>query len=85
MSLAALAVAATTGTAVVFMGAVMIHDMLAQPLINWLLPICLFLGVALVAGVAAELYKAKVGCDCVGRAGPVLAAMCGPAAVLLSY
>lgn len=50
-----------TGVAVVLMGAVMMHDMAGAAYINWLLPILLFLGLVLVAGLVAEAYKSKVG------------------------
>jgi hypothetical protein len=52
---------ATTGVATVLLGCVLMHDMVGAPHVAWLLPVLLLLGLALVAGLVAELGKHKVG------------------------
>jgi hypothetical protein len=47
-----------------FLGAVMMHDMAGAPYVNWLLPLCLFLGLAVTAAVLGEIYKLKVRLYC---------------------
>lgn len=61
------AAAAATATAVcfaaiivVFVGAVLMHDLKRQPWLNWMLPIGLVLGLLVVVGIATELPKLKV-------------------------
>jgi hypothetical protein len=43
-----------------FAGAVMMHELLLQPLAAWIVPLVLLLGLLLLAGIVLELMKAKV-------------------------
>jgi H+/Cl- antiporter ClcA len=54
------AAATAAGVVAMFLGAVMMHDMAAAPYVNWLLPLCLFLGLAVIAAVVGEVLKLKV-------------------------
>jgi hypothetical protein len=54
------AAAAAAGVVVMFAGAIMMHELLLQPLLNWIVPLALLLGLLLLAGVALEVLKAKV-------------------------
>jgi hypothetical protein len=46
----------------------MMHDLARAPYINWLLPLCIFVGLALIGGVVAEVFKKKV-CTLPGGGG----------------
>jgi hypothetical protein len=51
-----------------FAGAIMMHELLRQPLLNWIVPLALILGLLLLGGVALEVMKAKVRtCWLLGR------------------
>jgi hypothetical protein len=58
--IAAAAAAAAAGVVVMFAGAIMMHELLRQPLLNWILPLALILGLLLLGGIALEVLKAKV-------------------------
>jgi hypothetical protein len=58
--LAMFAAAAAAGVVVMFAGAVLMHELLLQPLAAWLVPLVVLLGLLLLAGIVLELRKAKV-------------------------
>jgi hypothetical protein len=50
-----------------FAGAIMMHELLRQPLLNWILPLALLLGLLQLGGIALEVMKAKVGAVLAGE------------------